>query len=100
MRSNSSNENKKSVMQARFLVLWLSKFLFSELPSYGVKSMFFSLTIRMARGTRYPLAPMFLGYIYSQLDLLHADEIEGNFCYAITSSLYYAILQIFVWDHS
>lgn len=28
-----SKENDKSVQQARFLALWLSKFLFSEFPS-------------------------------------------------------------------
>ena len=43
---------------------------------------------------------MFLGHIYSQLDLLHGDEVEGNSCYAITSSLHCAILQVFMWDCS
>ena len=31
-------------------MLWLSKFLFSEFPGYGVKSIFFPLAIRLARG--------------------------------------------------
>ena len=43
---------------------------------------------------------MFLGHVYSQLDLLHGDEVEGDSCYAIISSLHYAILQVFVWDRS
>ena len=43
---------------------------------------------------------MFLGHVYSQLDLLHGDEVEGNSCFAITSSLHYAILQVFIWDRS
>ena len=43
---------------------------------------------------------MFLGHVYSQLDLLHGDEVEGNSCFAITSSLHYAILQVFMWDRS
>ena len=38
---------------------------------------------------------MFLGHIYSQLDMF-----QGNSCYTIISSLHCAILQIFVWDHS
>ena len=95
-----SQENYKTVKQAGFLALWLSKFIFSEFSGYGIKSTFFLLAIKLAQGTGYPLAPMFLGHVYSQLDLFHGDEIEGNSCYAITSSLHYAILQVFVWDRS
>ena len=90
---NLSREKDKAVRRAGFLALWLSKFLFSEFPGYGVKSVFFPLAIRLAWGAQYPLAPMFLGHVYSQLDLLHRDEVEGNSCYAITSSLHCAILQ-------
>ena len=43
-----SQENDKIVKQAGFLVLWQSKFLFSEFPSYGIKSTFFPLAIKMA----------------------------------------------------
>ena len=43
---------------------------------------------------------MFLGHVYSQLDLLHGDEVEGNSYYTITSSLHCAILQVFIWDKS
>ena len=43
---------------------------------------------------------MFLGHVYSQLDLLHGDKVEGNSCFAITSSLHYAILHVFIWDRS
>ena len=63
-----SREKDKEVRQAGFLAFWLSKFLFSEFPGYGVKSTFFSLAIKLARGAQYPLAPMFLGHVYSQLD--------------------------------
>ena len=43
---------------------------------------------------------MFLGHVFSQIDLLHSDEIGGNSCYTITLSLHCAILQVFVWDCS
>ena len=87
-----SQEKEKMVRRAGFLTLWLSKFLFSEFPGYGIKSTFFPLAIKLAKGVQYPLAPMFLGHVYSQLDLFHGDEVEGNSCYTITSSLYCAIL--------
>ena len=91
-----SKEKDKFVRQAGFLALWLRKFLLSEFPSYGIKSTFFPLAIKLARGARYPLAPVFLGHVYSQLDLLHGDEVEGNSCYTITSSHHCAILQVFL----
>ena len=74
--------------------------MFSEYPRYGVKSVFFPLAIRLARGAQYPLAPMFLDHGYSQLDLLHGDEVKGDSCYVITSSFHCAILQVFMWDRS
>ena len=60
-----SREKDKEVRQAGFLLFWLSKFLFSEFPRYGVKSTFFPLAIKLARGAQYPLTPLFLGYVYS-----------------------------------
>ena len=93
-------EKDKEVRRVGFLTFWLSKFLFSKFPGYGIKSAFFPLVNRLAWGAQYPLAPMFLGHIYSQLDQLHGDEAKGDFCYAITSSLLCAILQVFMWDRS
>ena len=89
---NLSREKDKAVRRVGFL--------FSEFLGYGVKFIFFSLAIRLVRGAQYPLAPMFLGHVYSQLDLLHGDEVEGDFYCAITSSLHCAILQVFIWDCS
>ena len=87
-----SCEKDKEVRRAGFLAFWLSKFLFNEFPGYGIKSTLFPLAISLARGAQYPLTPMFLGHIYSQLDQLHGDEAEGDSCYVITSSLHCAIL--------
>ena len=95
-----SREKDKEVRWAGFLAFWLSKFLFSEFPGYGVKSSFFPLAIKLARGTQYPFTPLFLGYVYSQLDQFHGDEAESESCYVITSSLHCAILQIFMRDRS
>ena len=65
-----------------------------------MKSALFPLAISLARGAQYSLAPMFLGHVYSQLDQLHGDKAEGDSCYAITSSLHCAILQVLMWDRS
>ena len=45
-----SREKDKEVRRASFLAFWLSKFLFSEFPGCGVKSTFFSLAMKLARG--------------------------------------------------
>ena len=45
---NLSQEKDKVVKRAEFLALWLSKFLFSEFPRYGIKSAFFPLAIKLA----------------------------------------------------
>ena len=87
-----SREKDKKVRRVGFLAFWLNKFLFSEFPGYGVKSTFFPLAIKLARGAQYPLAPLFLGHVYSQLNQLHGNEAKGNSCYVITSSLHCAIL--------
>ena len=60
-----SREKNKEVRWAGFLAFCLSKFLFSKFPGYGVKSSFFPLAIKLARGTQHPLAPLFLGHVYS-----------------------------------
>ena len=95
-----SCEKDKEVRRAGFLAFWLSKFLFSEFPGYGIKSAFFPLAISLAKGAQHPLASIFLGHVYSQLDQLHEDEAEGDSCYAITFSLCCAILQVLMWDCS
>ena len=59
------SKEDKLVRQARSIALWLSKFLFSEFPRYGIKPVFFPLAIQIARGISYPLAPMFLGQLYT-----------------------------------
>ena len=52
-----SQEKDKAFRQAGFLTLWLSKFLFSKFLGYGIKSIFFPLAIRLARGAQYLYPP-------------------------------------------
>ena len=60
-----SHEKDNEVRRAGFLAFWLSKFLFSKFPGYKIKSALFPLAISLAKGAQYPLAPMFLGHVYS-----------------------------------
>ena len=50
MGYESFTKKDKEVRRAGFLAFWLSKFLFSEFPGYGIKSAFFPLAISLAKG--------------------------------------------------
>jgi hypothetical protein len=68
-------EKDPTLRRAAFVVYWLSKCVFGECPSYAIKPLYFRLAVKISTGTSFPLAAMFLGHFYTQLDLLHADEI-------------------------
>ena len=40
-----------------------------------------------------PLAPMFLGHLYVQLDILRNDQSQAGSCHIVTSSVHCTILQ-------
>uniref|UniRef100_A0A2N9ESA1 Aminotransferase-like plant mobile domain-containing protein n=1 Tax=Fagus sylvatica TaxID=28930 RepID=A0A2N9ESA1_FAGSY len=48
----------------------------------------------------FPLAAMFLGHFYTQLDLLHADEMSGESCHFVATALNSSVLQAFLWEHA
>ena len=56
-----SREKDKEVRRAGFLAFWLSKFLFSEFPGYGIKSALFPLAISLAKGCSISSSPHVLG---------------------------------------
>ena len=56
------------------LTFWLCKFIFGSYPHYAVKPLYFRLAIRISARVSLPLAPMFLGHLYVQLDILWSDE--------------------------
>jgi hypothetical protein len=43
---------------------------------------------------------LFLGHLYSQLDLLHDCEVEGDSCYILLAAFNTTVLQTFFWEHS
>ena len=62
---------------AAFVLYWLCKCTFGNSPYYLINSAYIPLAIKISTGHCFPLAPLFLGHFYSQLDL-----------------------QIFFWEHS
>ncbi len=89
-----------SVRCAAFIVYWLSKCIFGNSPYYTVNTLYIPLAMKISTGCCFPLAPMFLGHLYSQLDLLHDCEVEGDSCYSLLASFNTTVLQTFLWEHS
>ena len=65
-----------------------------------MKPIYFRLAIKISFGHRFPLATMFLGHLYLQLDSICSDEIRGGSCHFITTCLNSSALQTFLWEHS
>ena len=60
--------------RAALVTFWLCKFIFDSHPHYVVKPLYFRLGIKISARVSLPLAPMFLGHLYIQLDILRSDE--------------------------
>ena len=90
-----SSSSKFSVVArcAAFVAFWLYKFVFRSHPHYAIKSLYFPLAIKISAGVSLPLAPIFLGHLYVQLDILRNDESQASSCHIVTSSVHSTILQ-------
>jgi hypothetical protein len=89
-----------AVRRAAFVTYWLCKCVFGDAPYYSMKPLYFRLAIKISFGHRFPLATMFLGYLYLQLDSICLDEICDGFCHFITTCFNTSALQTFLWEHS
>ena len=67
---SSSSKFSVAALRVAFIVFWLCKFIFGSHPHYAVKPLCFRLAIKIFAGVSLPLAPMFLGHLYVQLDIL------------------------------
>ena len=81
-----------SARRAAFVTFWLYKFVFGSHPHYAIKPLYFHLAIKIATGVSMPLAPMFLGHLYVQLDILRSDESQAGSCHIVTTSVHSTIL--------
>ncbi|GAV87957.1 PMD domain-containing protein, partial [Cephalotus follicularis] len=80
------------------LAMWLSKFLFYNIPDNRVQGRFFPLAMKITQRKRYPLASLFLGCLYHHLDLIYDDELAENGRYLVDSHIMTSFLQVFLWE--
>ena len=83
---------------AAFVAFWLCKFVFRSHPRYAIKPLYFPFSIKISAGMSLPLAPMFLGHLYVQLDILRSDESQAGSCHIVTSSVHSTILQQLLFE--
>ena len=89
---SSSSKFSKSARHAAFVVFWLCKFVFGSDLYYAMKPLYFCLAIKIFAGVSLPLASMFLGHLYVQLDILRIDESQAGFYHIVTSFVRSTIL--------
>uniref|UniRef100_A0A2N9FUA4 Aminotransferase-like plant mobile domain-containing protein n=1 Tax=Fagus sylvatica TaxID=28930 RepID=A0A2N9FUA4_FAGSY len=89
-----------AIRRAAFVAYWLCKCLFGDAPYYSMKPLYFRLAVKISFGHHFPLAAMFLGYLYLQLDSICLDEIRGGSCHFITTCFNTSALQTFLWERS
>ena len=80
-------------------MFWLCKFVFGSHPYYVVKPLYFHFAIKIAAKVSLPLAPMFLGHLYVQLNILRSDESHASSCHIVTSSIHSTLLQHLLYEH-
>uniref|UniRef100_A0A2N9HHS7 Aminotransferase-like plant mobile domain-containing protein n=1 Tax=Fagus sylvatica TaxID=28930 RepID=A0A2N9HHS7_FAGSY len=80
---------------------WPSTFInYKKAPIRRAAFILYWLSIRISVGHCFPLAPLFLGHLYSQLNLLHDCEIAGDSCFILSTVFNTSALQTFFWEHS
>ena len=73
--------------------------MFNSDPVQFMKPFTFPLAVVLSKGTSLPLGTLFLGTLYSELDRLHSDELEGSLYHIIESSVNVVLLQNFKWEY-
>ncbi len=89
-----------SVHRVAFIVYWLCKCIFGNSPYYIVNTLYIPLAVKISSGCCFPLTPMFLGHLYSQLDLFHDCEVEGDSCHILLAAFNTTVLHTFLWEQS
>ena len=90
---SSSSKFSVAAHRTAFIAFWLCKFIFGSHPHYAIKPLYFRLAIKISARVSLPLAPMFPGHLYVQLDILCSDESQAGSYHIVTSSVHYTILQ-------
>ena len=74
--------------------------MFNSDPVQFMKPSTFPLVVVLSRGAFFPLGTLCLGTLYSELNRLRSDELEGSPYHIIEFNVNAVLLQTFTWEHS
>lgn len=89
-----ANEVKVEAM----LSFWLSWYVLPSGPEDGINAFVFPLAIRLARGEKVALAPIFLRSLFYRLDECIESLVRSMGRYTVASYAQTAFLQMFLWE--
>ena len=93
-------EGNASIRRAAFVAYWLRKCVFGKPPAYLGKPLYFHIAVKIATSMCFPLAPLLLGQLQTQLDLLHAEELVGLSCHMVATTFNSSVVHTFLWEHA
>ena len=91
--------NYSSYELEAFIAFLLSCHIFEGHPHKKILSRHFPLAIKLARGQSFPLAPYFLGILYSHLDHFTLDLQRHKGRFHVKTFVLIAFLQIWLSEH-
>ena len=82
-----------------FVAFLLSCHLFDVYPHEKILGRHFPLAVKLAKWHSFPLAPNFLGTLYSHLDCFTLDRQHSWGRFQVETFVPIAFLQIWLWEH-
>ena len=76
-----------------------SRHLFEGYPHEKIRDRNFPLVVKLVKGHSFPLAPYFLGTMYSHLDHFTLDLQHSWGRFHVETFVRVAFLQIWLWEH-
>lgn len=99
MRYFTYGEGAKSTIEFEaILAYWPSWYALSRGPKDGISPYVFPRAIRLAKGERLALAPIYLGSLFYQLDECVQNIIKSMGRSIVVSYADTSFLQLFLWE--
>ena len=89
-------EEDAPIRKAAFMAYWLSKCVFGEPSAYSLKPFYFRIIVKITTGVCFPLVLFLFGQLYTQLDILHAEELVGMSCHMVAKALNSFVVHMFL----
>ncbi|XP_017974546.1 PREDICTED: uncharacterized protein LOC18601977 [Theobroma cacao] len=79
-------------------IFWLARHALPRCPDDGISSAIVPLAIKIVKGIRFPLTPLYLGSLYKRLDLYQLKTVESAGRYKVLTYVDVSSIQMFLWE--